>query len=424
MRELFLEVLRTSLVVSVLIAGIMVTKDKFLAKYSHRFNYFLALIVIIRIFLVVSIKLKVNIGDFIKESYTNYYKVIYNITEAPVNNIRSVDYTYIGMLIWLIGVISVLSYYAYFQRRFYLKIKNNMTSITEMRIEDILNKERKALNITKDIKVKIVNGISSPAIIGILKSTIILPKQEFSNKELSWIFRHELIHFKRKDNIIKLIMLIGTALHWFNPFIYLFRKFFNEQCELSCDEKVINDCKIEDIKEYAMLLVKSARYKNTLKIYIISSQLTNKKVNITKRRVENMLNLKSKKKGIIAGAIVLVVIGGTFFTLNTNKALAATNNETNTSQTILIEDQQKAKESNVYINQEKPLRGAIVLLETYTYKEASEEMRKEHEENCKENNIEPKDLDGIGKVVEVINDKDTLDKVYKGEIDLNDVGNN
>ena len=137
-----------------------------------------------------------------------------------------------------------------------------------------------------------------------------------------------------------------------------------------------------------------------------------------------MLNLKSKKKGIIAGAIVLVVIGGTFFTLNTNEVLAAANNETKTSQTILIEDQQKAKELNVNINQEKPSRGAIVKLETYTYKEASEEMRKEHEENCKANNIEPKDLDGIGKVVEVINDKDTLDKVYKGEIDLNDVGNN
>jgi bla regulator protein blaR1 len=215
-------------------------------------------------------------------------------------------------------------------------------------------------------------------------------------------------------------MIIGAALHWFNPLIYLFRKFFNEQCELSCDEKVINDSKIEDIKEYAMLLVKSARHKNTLKLSIMSSQLTNKKVNITKRRVENMLNLKSKKKGILAGVIALTVIGGTLFTLNSKMVLAATNksnNENTASQTIFVEKQQE----NVNLNAEQPLKASIIKLETYTYKEASEELKKEHEENCKVNNIKPKDSDVIGKVVKVINDKNIIDKVSRGEIDLNDV---
>lgn len=401
MKEVFLEVLRTSLLVSILIAGIMVAKDKFLSKYSHKFNYFLALIVIIRMLLVISIKLKVNISNFKEESYTAYHKVIYNFTEAPANNINLVDCTYIGMWIWFIGLIVVLVYYGYFQGKFYFKIRNNMAHVTETRIKEILNEERKALNITKDIKVKVVNGISSPALIGLFRATIILPKQDFSDRELSWVFKHELIHFKRKDNITKLLMILGTSIHWFNPLIYLFRKFFNEQCELSCDEKVINDSKIEDIKEYAMLLVKSARHKNTLKLSIMSSQLTNKKVNITKRRVENMLNLKTKKKGIVAGAIALTVIGGTLFTLNSNKVLAATNDE------------------------------------TYVSEEVAEGFKKEHEENYKVNNIETKDEEKLsedspkgalikievetGAILWYTTENEVVNKVHKGELALNDV---
>ncbi|WP_315107811.1 M56 family metallopeptidase [Clostridium intestinale] len=376
MRDIFLEVLRTSLLVSILIAGIIVTKDKFLSKYSYKFNYFLSLIVITRMLLVINIKLKVNIGDFTKESYTAYHEVIYNLTEAPVKNINTIDYTYIGMWIWFIGLIAVLLYYTYFQGKFYSKIKNSMISITEMKIEKILNKERKALNITKDIRVRIVNGISSPALIGLFRATIILPKQEFSNKELSLIFRHELIHFKRKDNIIKLLMILGAAIHWFNPLIYLFRKLFNEQCELSCDEKVISESKIEDIKEYALLLVKSAKHKNTLKISIMSSQLANKKINITKRRVENMLSLRSKKKGIVAGVVMLTVMGGTLFTLNTNKVLAVTNDETI---------------DGVKLSADSP-KGALIKIDVET-----------------------------GKILWYTTENEVVNKVHKGELALNDV---
>ncbi|WP_368487928.1 M56 family metallopeptidase [Clostridium sp. BJN0013] len=396
MKDIFLEVLRTSLLAGILIFGIIIIKDNFLTKYSHKFNYFLAVIVIIRMLLIVSIKLSINISDFTKESYTDYHEGIYNFTQSHLNNINIIGYIYIGMLIWFIGLIVVLLYYTYFQGKFYLKIKNNMTSVKDIRIEEILNNEKINLNITKNIRVKIVKGISSPAIIGILNSTIIIPEQEFSNNDLKWIFRHELVHFKRKDNVIKLLMIFSVALHWFNPLIYILRKFFNEQCELSCDEVVISDSETEDIKEYALLLVKSARYKNTLKLSIMSSQLTNKKVNITKRRVKNMLSLKSRKKGMAAAAISLAVICGSIFALNINK-VSSTVSENNTN---TVAEKKSNQNNNDYTG-----RSAVVTLETYTYKDAPKELRKEHEENCKSINIEVKNSDVIGKFVSVVWDK-------------------
>ncbi|WP_207656032.1 hypothetical protein, partial [Clostridium luticellarii] len=89
MRDIFLEVLRTSLLAGILIFGIIIIKDKFLTKYSHKFNYFLAIIVIIRMLLIVSIKLSINISDFTKESYTDYHEGIYNFTQSHLNSINT-----------------------------------------------------------------------------------------------------------------------------------------------------------------------------------------------------------------------------------------------------------------------------------------------------------------------------------------------
>lgn len=47
---------------------------------------------------------------------------------------------------------------------------------------------------------------------------------------------HELVHLKRRDLIYKLIIFIGTTIHWFNPVIYLMSKISFEDLELSCDE--------------------------------------------------------------------------------------------------------------------------------------------------------------------------------------------
>ncbi|WP_219710564.1 M56 family metallopeptidase, partial [Clostridioides difficile] len=69
----------------------------------------------------------------------------------------------------------------------------------------------------------------------------------FKEKELKLIFRHELIHYKRKDNFLKLIMLIVNILYWFNPICYLLKKHFNEVCELSCDELVIKGYNIDEV---------------------------------------------------------------------------------------------------------------------------------------------------------------------------------
>lgn len=342
MKELFWEVLYTSVLGSILISIIMITNNKFLTKYSYTLNYFLSVVVIIRMLFITKIEINIPIANEIFINKTSISNLNYYLFKASTNSKATFDYINILSIVWLIGAVIIIIYYAYFYFIFYFKLTSNIQTNRNNNLQKLLNNQVRAKGINKNIKVNVVNGIPSPLIIGILKNTIVIPSNNYTEKELKFIFNHELTHIKRKDNLLKLLMIFALALHWFNPFVYILRKFFYEQCELSCDEQVIKNIEIMEVKEYALLLLNSVKYKNNLRISAMSSELTSKKINITKRRIESMLNLKTKKKGTLIAAMTLLVIGGTIFANNT--AFADTPQDNGIENYTFIESPENAKE--------------------------------------------------------------------------------
>jgi beta-lactamase regulating signal transducer with metallopeptidase domain len=82
--------------------------------------------------------------------------------------------------------------------------------------------------------------------------------------ELSYILRHERIHVGRRDNLWRLIAIIATCIHWFNPMSWVFLKLFLNDCELACDEGAIKELNPEDRKEYARTLLNYANGDRTI----------------------------------------------------------------------------------------------------------------------------------------------------------------
>lgn len=86
----------------------------------------------------------------------------------------------------------------------------------------------------------------------------ILITEEFLENDdgtIKYILMHELSHYKRKDTIFNYILLITTALHWFNPFIWIFFKKIRQDIELATDELVINHLKKGEEKDYGKTLI-------------------------------------------------------------------------------------------------------------------------------------------------------------------------
>ncbi len=148
----------------------------------------------------------------------------------------------------------------------------------------------------------------SPAGMGLFKSYIFLPDYPYSKDELTWILKHELMHFKNKDILIKFLVLSVRIIYWFNPLVYVMSNKVNLDCELCCDESVIYNCSFNDKKEYALALIKSIKLSKECNRGILLTDFN--RTNLEKR-LESII---SKSLKMVFVAIILCLLSSiTYF---------------------------------------------------------------------------------------------------------------
>lgn len=225
------------------------------------------------------------------------------ITKQEFTN-SSIDWFFIGFILWIIGVV-IFTIYHFIKYIYFLHIVKRWSS--EVACEAILSifeKVKQELKIKKEIQIKECSVITSPIGVGFYKFFIFLPEQSFSEEQLYFILKHELIHYKRKDLWCKILILIINAIHCFNPFVYIMRKKIILQCELCCDCEVSKNMEVKEKLQYIETMIHII--KNNLKFYTaLSNNFLAEKNNI-RRRVFSIMDNKKKKKGILC-TVVLVV---------------------------------------------------------------------------------------------------------------------
>ncbi|MBC5996550.1 M56 family metallopeptidase [Romboutsia ilealis] len=312
MRYIMMDVFKTSIYISIPIILIALLKNKILSKYTFKLNYMICVLITLRMIFISSIEVYLPFEVLNKRNNT-----LRSIAYISENNGNIDDFFNLIFYIWIIGTVCVITNSIYKQIMFYKKMKNIKYKVEDENIIKILEKEKKNLKVKRNIDIFKVNGLSSPALIGFINNKIIIPNKDYNQEELKWILRHELIHFKRKDNLLKLLLIIASAIHWFNPLVKILNKYFKEQCELSCDEKVVEKFSVEEAKNYALVLVSSLRYKNTLKGTFCSSQFNNYEINLIKSRVEGILDYSRYKKGTSISIFIVMIAVISIFSINT-----------------------------------------------------------------------------------------------------------
>ena len=91
------------------------------------------------------------------------------------------------------------------------------------------------------VEVRISDAVSSPMMIGLFTPTILLPIRHYEYDELRLIIKHELTHYLHRDLWFKLILILCRAVHWFNPFMVLFARSIEQECEYYCDMSVMEN---------------------------------------------------------------------------------------------------------------------------------------------------------------------------------------
>ncbi len=207
--------------------------------------------------------------------------------------------------LYIIGIILFVFINLVFFIKFKLNIRKSIYILND-EYSEILNKTKEKLNIHRNILLLENNNVSSPMLVGIIKPKIILPKKSISIDDLELILTHELIHFKRKDLITKLVLLFINTLNFFNPLIYFLIKDIDKYCEYSCDEKLIKIHNENKEKDYCLAILNSLNPNKNTNIYFSTTFACNK--NNLKRRLENIM-IKDKPKNKLK-----ITLASSFFT--------------------------------------------------------------------------------------------------------------
>jgi beta-lactamase regulating signal transducer with metallopeptidase domain len=179
----------------------------------------------------------------------------------------------------------------------------------------------------------------TPMLVGIFRPRIVLPKRDFTKLQLEGVLRHEMIHFRRKDVLIKWLSVFTCAVHWFNPIVWLTRREISRACELSCDEAVIAGFDAAGKQMYGETLILVAaddhKIRPTLAMGEDKRELKERLTNIMKKKKHTRAAV-AMLVGLLTISAAVVMILGTGSKENENQEPS---DQIQTDQQLLRQDQ-------------------------------------------------------------------------------------
>ena len=263
--------------------------------------------------------------DKVKSEYDN--NITYN-EALGIDNTNSlgnnVNNTYIKSLVfdivlpylWLFIVCVILLIYIVSYIVFNRKIGKNICNDTKLLY--ILEKCKKDLNIKKNIKIVFQGYIKVPSIFGIFNVRILLNENinNLSDEQMEYIFSHELSHYKRKDNILIMLVTIIKYIYFFNPLIWFMLIALKKDVEMATDEIALQNKNEKERQEYCKTLVNITNLKSNM--FIAKALcISDDQKNLEKRIIMIKLFDNFKKHTMIVSIIsifVILIMGLTFCT--------------------------------------------------------------------------------------------------------------
>lgn len=206
------------------------------------------------------VKQYITFDSEIYKSFNNYliYKIfaIYNVINS------SIMYQ-----IWLIGLFILLGLFILIHINELKKFKTALSYNNET-INNILKEYNQTNKVYRKVQIKISDKVISPCTYGVLRPIIILPKSIDTEDidGLKYLIIHELTHIMRLDIITKWLLAISLCIHWFNPLVWIMFKLLNRDIETACDERVIRYLGINEKRNYANYLIKTAEQETRFRL--------------------------------------------------------------------------------------------------------------------------------------------------------------
>lgn len=356
MSDAFRLVLSMSISGSALILLLMLLKPFFKERFSKAWQYYIWIVVLIRLLLpftpefgltndlfhtkaVQNVILpksnssaNTEVGNSASDNSVTHpqedqYQTAPSKT-SPVQKSNSQNPWEIACFLWVTGIILLLSYKIIQYIHFTSLIRNSSEPVADQRILKLFHKVKNELGLKRGPRLFYSTKVASPMLIGLVKPTIYLTDaaMRMGDNNLSYVLRHELMHYKRYDLYYKWSCELTLTIHWFNPFAYLMGRQINSQCEVSCDEALTKNLNQEEKLVYGNMLLNAAADNVSFRSRVLSTTLYEDKKSLKERILSIMTSKRKSKRTIVVSIITAILLCTAAFLLgaytakNTGKA--------------------------------------------------------------------------------------------------------
>ena len=170
------------------------------------------------------------------------------------------------MVAWLLAVTFLFGRLIWVQRRFQSRLdQHHNDKDTQVNLD--LNELRQRAGVTRNVRVIESDLVAAPAVWGITRPTIILPRavaSSLSPEQLQWVLLHELAHIQRCDLMAVAVQRFVSVLYFFNPAVWIANRVIHQLREYACDDLAVllSDGSAIDSGEAFLQILRSAKRKD------------------------------------------------------------------------------------------------------------------------------------------------------------------
>ena len=335
MSEIFVEILGASLSTGILIAVLLLLSPLVNQRYAAKWRFWIWAVIAVRLLIPISgfsskeggaNEPQTQYSSEIEAEYRQeqtFPRVVIAIPQQLVEPInrpeeirpdgspkKAVSPLSVISAVWAAGAVILfagqLSTFLLYKR----KMRKHGCKLTEGSAYDTFISLRREVAPHGRLELIYSPDAPTPMIMGYLRPIMVLPRADYTQEQMSFIIKHELIHFKRRDIWVKLLMAAAVSLHWFNPLVWLMRRRADVDMELSVDDGVVANAGFDVKKAYTEAIYSTIAEKSPAPSGLSTGFAGGKK--ILKKRFLNIMTKFNKKSGavlLIAVAVLVVIVG-------------------------------------------------------------------------------------------------------------------
>lgn len=242
------------------------------------------------------------------------------IGEFTASPKAAVPLTTILLAVWLLDAGVGVGYLILLYIRLRLYIARNAEKPSK-RLKALFSETKREMGIAAKVPLICLFGNVSPGLL--FPACVLMPVQTLAvmdDGQVKNMLSHELMHYKRKDQITCILLSVLNAVHWFNPVVWIAVRQIRADMEMACDSAVVGRMSADEKGGYATLILELFSRTRYRQVVLGMAHGTSK--SMAEQRIRGVFMNRNSRIGakVICTFLTLVMAVGCFTTACVPKA--------------------------------------------------------------------------------------------------------